>query len=80
MYSLLDEIRKSTNFPIQFGGGIRNYETAKKILDSGIDEIILGTSAIKDQELLIRLLEEYGNRIIVAVDIYKGFVYVEGWG
>lgn len=79
MYSLLEEIRKSTDLPIQFGGGIRSYETAKKILDSGINEIILGTSAIKDQELLIRLLEDYGDRIIVAVDIYKGFVYVEGW-
>ena len=79
MYPLLKELKNSTHLPIQFGGGIRDYETAKKILDLGIDQIVLGTSALKDQDLLIQLLSEFPDRIIVAVDVYKGFVYVEGW-
>lgn len=79
MYDLLDDIRKSTDKPIQFGGGIRDFETAKKIFDLGINQIVLGTLAIKNQELLIDLLEAYPNQIIVAADVYKGYVYIEGW-
>lgn len=79
MFSLLSDIRKATKLPIQFGGGVRNYETAKKILDSGIEQIVLGPSAIKNQDLLVKLLTDFPNRIIVSVDIYKGFVYTEGW-
>lgn len=79
MFDLLKEIRANTSLPIQFGGGIRDLETAERILDMGIDQIVLGTTAIRNQDLLISLLESYGSRIIVAADVYKGFVYIEGW-
>ncbi len=79
LFPLLTEIRNETSLDLQFGGGIRDYETAKKILEIGINQIVLGTTAIKNQDLLVQLLNEFGDRIIVAVDVYKGFVYIEGW-
>jgi phosphoribosylformimino-5-aminoimidazole carboxamide ribotide isomerase len=79
MFELLKDIRNATDKIIQFGGGIRDFETAKNIFDLGIDQIVLGTLAIKNQELLIDLLDAYPDKIIVAADVYKGFVYIEGW-
>lgn len=79
MFDLLSEIRQATDKPIQFGGSIRDFKTAEKILNLGIDEIVLGTLAIKNQELLMDLLDKYPTRIIVAADVYKGYVYIEGW-
>ena len=79
MFGLLSEIRSATDKPIQFGGGVRDFKTAEKIFDLGIDEIVLGTLAIKNQDLLIDLLDKYPNRIVVAADVYKGYVYIEGW-
>jgi phosphoribosylformimino-5-aminoimidazole carboxamide ribotide isomerase len=79
MFDLLSSIRENTNIPIQFGGGIRDYETAVKVLEMGINEIVLGTTAIQNQELLIDLLDQYKERVVVAADVYKGFVYIEGW-
>jgi phosphoribosylformimino-5-aminoimidazole carboxamide ribotide isomerase len=79
MFDLLKKIQSVTKLPIQFGGGIRNYETAKKLLDLNIDYIVLGTTAIKHEELLIELVNEYPNRIIVAADVYEEEVYIEGW-
>jgi len=79
IFDLLSEIRNATDKPIQFGGGVRDFETAEKIFDLGINEIVLGTLAIKNQELLIDLLDKYPNRIVVAADVYKGYVYIEGW-
>ena len=45
MFSLLQDIRFHTTLPIQFGGGIRDIDTAKRILDMGIDQIVLGLHA-----------------------------------
>lgn len=79
LHDLLREIRTFTSKPIYFGGGIRDFETAKSIIDIGINYLVLGTSAIKNQELLIELIEAFPNQIVVAADVYKNYVYVEGW-
>lgn len=73
------EVAKTNKFFIELGGGIRSYETAKYYLDNGIDRIILGTSAIKDKQLLKRLLNEYGKQVAVGVDANDGFVAISGW-
>jgi len=79
MFDLLKEIRKITSKPILFGGGIRDFETAEKVLETGVNQIILGTSAVRNQDLLIDLLENFPDQIAVAADVYKEFVYVDGW-
>ena len=56
------------------GGGIRDYETARRWLDAGARRIILGTAA--HPELLSRLPRE---RVIAALDAVDGEVVVEGW-
>ncbi|MCF0231727.1 MAG: hypothetical protein HUJ63_05570, partial [Enterococcus sp.] len=37
---------------VEIGGGIRDAETVDKYLSAGIDRVILGTAAVKDQEFL----------------------------
>lgn len=66
--------------PIQIGGGIRNYESAKKLLNLGVSRVILGTAAVYDPDLLKRLIDEFGtDRIVISVDIKDGKVAVKGW-
>lgn len=64
---------------VQLGGGIRTYEDAKELLDMGVERIILGTVAVEDKELTVKLIKEYGDRIIVGVDVDKGYVKTRGW-
>lgn len=77
----IKRIRKSTNIPIQVGGGIRNKETVKLYLeDISLNRIILGTSALNNSGFLKEMLKEYGNeKIIVSVDVKKEKVSVSGW-
>jgi phosphoribosylformimino-5-aminoimidazole carboxamide ribotide isomerase len=73
-------LQSEVKIPIQFGGGIRSYEAAKKLLDAGIGRIILGSLAVKDPEVVKRLSKEYGKkRILVAVDAIGGNVVIKGW-
>ena len=59
---------------LRVGGGIRDYESARRWLDRGAAKIILGTAA--EPGLLRRLPKE---RVIAAVDGKNDCVVVEGW-
>lgn len=65
--------------PIELGGGIRDMDTVKSYLDLGISQVILGTIAYKDPELVSEACRQFPGSIILGIDASKGFVAVEGW-
>lgn len=78
----LDTIKKITEHTDLFtevGGGIRNMETAGAYIESGVDRIILGTSAVSDEDFLKEALKKFGDKVAVGVDIKDGFVAIKGW-
>lgn len=77
-FDLLKAIKSEGVF-LYAGGGIRSAETAEKIMALGVDCMVLGTVAIKDQELLMSLLDKYSDKTCVAIDTYDTDVYIEGW-
>jgi phosphoribosylformimino-5-aminoimidazole carboxamide ribotide isomerase len=77
---IMEEIISKFKVDVQVGGGIRDYDTAKYLLDMGIDRVILGTAAIRDPPLVRKLSDDFGSdAIIVSLDSKKGEVLVEGW-
>lgn len=60
--------------PCRVGGGIRTVEAARRWLDRGAIQVILGTAATP--EILGQLPSE---RVIAALDAREGEVVVEGW-
>lgn len=77
---IIERIVDIVNIPIQMGGGIRDIEYARKLLDMGIDRIIIGTMAIKEPEVIKKLSYEYGNeRIMVSLDSKDNQVVIKGW-
>ena len=78
----LETIRKivdNTDLFTEVGGGIRSIETAKAYIDSGVDRIILGTAAVKNEAFLKEALSLFGDKVAVGVDIKDGFVAIKGW-
>ncbi len=76
---IVGEIVKRSGMFVELGGGIRNAETVKRYLDAGVGRLILGTAALRDRDFLERMLDMYGERIAVGVDIKNGNVAVQGW-
>jgi phosphoribosylformimino-5-aminoimidazole carboxamide ribotide isomerase len=73
---VLDEV----SIPIQLGGGIRNIDYAKNLLNLGVERIILGTMGIKHPETIEILSKEYGNeRIMISLDSKDDKVLIKGW-
>lgn len=73
------KIKKESGLFCEIGGGIRDISTVKKYIDAGLDRVILGTSAVNDEEFLKEACRQYGEKIAVGVDIKDGFVAVKGW-
>lgn len=76
---IIVECARKVNIPIEVGGGIRTMEDIAFYLEQGISRVILGTSALKDKELLERALKRYEDRIVVGIDCKKGYVQAQGW-
>lgn len=64
---------------LQLGGGIRDLNTVREVLESGFDRAILGTAAVKDPAFLEQALRDFSERIIVGVDAKDGIVRLSGW-
>ena len=78
-FHVIEEIRETVSIPIQLGGGIRTLEAMEKILEAGVDRIILGTVAANDPGLLEKAVKTFKDKIAVGVDNKEGKVAVEGW-
>jgi len=65
--------------PVQFGGGVRDEATLRRLLDLGVDRVVVGTLAARDGDAFFRLAPSLLARTVVAVDARDGRVAVAGW-
>ena len=76
---VIRRILEAVEVPVQVGGGIRNRETAERMLDLGVRRVIIGTRAVKEPEFVKGLVETFGpEKVVVGVDARNGMVAVEG--
>ena len=73
-------IAEEAGIPCQLGGGIRDDETVRFLLeDIGIDRIIIGTQALKNPEWFRTVTDRYPERVALGIDARGSHVATEGW-
>jgi phosphoribosylformimino-5-aminoimidazole carboxamide ribotide isomerase len=76
----LQEIVRSIEIPVQFGGGLRKLEDVQKAIDLGVARVVLGTLAVESSEVLKTLLRLFGSeKVAVGIDSRNGQVVTHGW-
>jgi phosphoribosylformimino-5-aminoimidazole carboxamide ribotide isomerase len=76
---ILRSIVKTIKIPVEFGGGVRNKETIKKIITMGVERVVLGTSAVENQRFLEEAFKKFNDKIIVSIDETGGNILTWGW-
>lgn len=76
---IISEIARTFPVKVQLGGGIRTAETVARILDAGVERVILGSVAAREPELVERLCADYDEKIVIGIDARDGIVAVDGW-
>lgn len=67
------------NVKIQAGGGIRDFDTAEAFAEAGVTRVVVGTAAVRDHELIGRLVDRFADGLAVSVDARGGMVATSGW-
>ncbi|MFN0120791.1 MAG: 1-(5-phosphoribosyl)-5-[(5-phosphoribosylamino)methylideneamino]imidazole-4-carboxamide isomerase [Blastocatellia bacterium] len=75
----LERLLQEINVPIQFGGGIRSIDDARRLDELGATRIVIGTTAIENPVLLQHIIDEFGSTIVVGIDAREGMVATRGW-
>ena len=65
--------------PVGVGGGIRNLDALRNVVEAGATRAIIGSAALEDPEFLTAAYEEFGDKIAVGIDARDGFVQTKGW-
>lgn len=76
---VIEKIRLAVRCRLELGGGLRTAEDVARVLDLGIERVILGSVALKNRRLTEELVKKYGRRIVIGIDARNGFVATEGW-
>jgi len=76
---VIEAICRNTQVSVQVGGGIRDLDRIGEVIGMGAKRVVLGTRAALDPAFVMRAVEEYAEKIVVAVDCRGGKVMVKGW-
>ena len=67
---LIATLLDSTPAHIQIGGGVRSEQDVIDLLDAGAQRVVVGSTAVKQPELVKGWMEKYGaEKIVLALDI-----------
>ncbi|MBI3979443.1 MAG: 1-(5-phosphoribosyl)-5-[(5-phosphoribosylamino)methylideneamino]imidazole-4-carboxamide isomerase [Chloroflexi bacterium] len=75
----LAEILEAVEIPVQFGGGVRDLATIDRLLDAGVQRVVLGSAAVEQPDLVEIACDRHPRSIVVSVDARDGIVAVHGW-
>jgi phosphoribosylformimino-5-aminoimidazole carboxamide ribotide isomerase len=64
---------------VELGGGLRRRTDVAAAFDAGVDDVILGSAAIREPGLLASCAASWPERVFASLDLRDGELAVEGW-
>jgi len=77
--ALLAEVVGKLDIKVELSGGIRDDESLRRALATGCTRINLGTAALENPEWTAKIIQEYGDRIAVGLDVRGHVLAARGW-
>lgn len=67
---LIEAIARESGLKIQAGGGIRTADHVARLLDAGVDRVVIGSLAIQNESLTQQIFERFGGaHITLGLDV-----------
>lgn len=79
-WNVIESISSGTNLIVDFGGGIKTDDEVKRLFDTGVAQVNLGSIAVKDPDKVRRWIEMFGaQRIMLSADVKGEKIAIGGW-
>ncbi len=75
----IEEIISNTKLNVQVGGGVRDIDKIRSLINVGAKNIVLGTAIYEEKLFLKEAADHFPNQISIALDIKNNEIAVRGW-
>lgn len=76
----LQSITETTPLKVDFGGGVKTKEDVVAILESGADQVVIGSLCVRNPEIVVSWIVEYDvERFVLALDTDGTHIKISGW-
>jgi imidazole glycerol-phosphate synthase subunit HisF len=76
---IIERVAEQVFIPLTVGGGVREVNDVRRLLNAGADKISINTSAVTNPQLVKEAADKFGSQaIVVAIDARKKSAG-EGW-
>ena len=79
-WEVIEEIQGKTSLKVDFGGGVKSKKEVEQLLELGINQINVGSLAVKKPDVFTGWMETYGpENFILSADVMDDNVMINGW-
>ncbi len=78
-WETIGEILRMVKIKVQVGGGIQSTKNVERLIDMGAKRVVVSTVPFLNSNLFMEWVREFGNKIIVSLDVVGDRVRVKGW-
>ncbi len=79
-WKVIESVTAKTNLKVDFGGGIKTDDEIKKLFNTGVKQVNLGSIAVGNPDLVKSWIDSYGReKIILSADVKGEQIAISGW-
>src|SRR5688572_938738 len=79
-WKIVESICKETKLDVDFGGGIKTEEQIKQLFACGVNQVNLGSIAVKDPKMVTDWIRKFTReKIILSADVKNEMIAISGW-
>lgn len=79
-WKVVESIASSTGLAIDFGGGIKTDEEVEELFRLGVEQVNIGSMAVRNPEKFVYWIEKFGaEKIVLSADIKNESIAINGW-
>ena len=79
-WKVVEAITSQTGLEVDFGGGIKTAEEIQRLFDLGVQQVNLGSIAVKEPLTVQQWIADFGvEKIILSADVKGELIAISGW-
>jgi phosphoribosylformimino-5-aminoimidazole carboxamide ribotide isomerase len=75
----VQEILAEIDIECELGGGIRDEQSIRELLEFGLSRLVIGTSALVEPDWFQETCRKYPGKLVLGIDARNGKVATDGW-
>ncbi len=78
-HAAIEAITAGVDLKVEVGGGIRDEEYIRQMLDIGVQRVIIGTAAVSRFDWFTKMANKFPGRLALGLDARGSKVAIRGW-